>query len=152
MDFGQWCSPCCCTGCKCKGKIFFTNVKEKKSDSTEYQFASKYVSASESRKAKPMLDGFWLWLILLVLKEREDVEGAAMCVSELYRTYQTRHQNSCVGGKENHLNFWKSPLCFPSVIFLHAPERMVSILRKGLYPWFSFSVACCSACLESVCK
>lgn len=125
MGFGQWCSPRCCTGYKynvilpwvqeaclidkCEGK--------KKCDSTEYQCVSKYVSAPESHKAKAMLDGIWLWLILLMLKEGEDVEGATesvMSVSGLHREHQTNHQNICAEGKKkNQLNFWKSPLCFP---------------------------------------
>lgn len=153
MGFGQWCSPRCCTGYKynvilpwvqeaclidkCEGK-------KKKSDSTEYQCVSKYVSAPESHKAKAMLDGIWLWLILLMLKEGEDVEGATesvMSVSGLHREHQTNHQNICAEG-EKKINWISESLffVFPSVIFLHAPERIVFILSNTVYPWFSFSV------------
>lgn len=146
MDFGQWCSPRCCTGCKCnvilpwvQEACLIDECKGKKCDSTEYKFVSKSVSASESHKAKPMLDEFWLWLILLILKERENVEGATESVSGLHRGYQTGHQNSCVERKRKSPEYLKvSPLCFPFVIFLPVPERNVSICAKELILGFHF--------------
>lgn len=154
MDFGQWCSPRCCTGCKCnvilpwvQEACLIDECKGKKCDSTEYEFVSKSVSASESHKAKPMLDEFWLWLILLILKERENVEGATESVSGLHRGYQTGHQNSCVERKRKSPEYLKVSSLFSLCYLLACSWEKCFHLCKGAYPWFSFSVACCSAYL-----
>lgn len=156
MDFGQWCSPHCCTGCKCnvilpwvQEACLIDECKGKKCDSTEYEFVSKSVSASESHKAKPMLDEFWLWLILLILKEREDVEGATECVRATQRVSNRPPKQLC---REKKKITWASEsllFVFPllsSCLFL---REMFPFVQRSLSLVFIF--CCLLLCLFVVC-
>lgn len=142
MDCGQWCSPCCCTGCKCNAILPWGQeaclIDECK--------GKKNVIAQKINLWLSCTDIFWHiklnwccmdsdcdWFFGSWRKQRMWEElHSLQCLCQGYTEgFKQATKIVCRGEKKNHLHFWKSPLCFPSVIFLHVPGRIVSILCKG---------------------